>query len=64
MLKTLPPPMSFAPEDFRLLCAWCKTELRPGRKGLEAPPESHGICVPCAVRLGMPAEHYAQLNVA
>lgn len=46
-------------EDFRVLCAWCGTEIRkPLSRAVTPPPESHGICVPCAVRLGMPAERY------
>jgi hypothetical protein len=53
------------PEHFRVLCAWCSAEIRPARvrvHGHAPPPESHGICVPCALQLGMPAELYQ--NVA
>ena len=46
------------PDHFRVLCAWCQSEIRPARIHLHGtpPPESHGICTPCAVKLGMPAE--------
>ena len=54
---------SYGPDDFRVLCAWCQKEIRAPRSGAPVPaPESHGICVACAVALGMPAEHYQ--NVA
>lgn len=42
-------------EDFRLVCAWCDTEMRAPRRRSENPPESHGLCVDCAVRMGAPA---------
>ncbi len=67
MLKTAPGPKGFAPEDFRILCAWCREEMRsnsatPPSSG--EVPESHGICIPCALRLGLPPERLPQLNVA
>lgn len=41
----------------RLVCAWCRAELSPGRE-----PVTHGICPPCAnhmregeVRVEVPA---------
>ena len=30
----------------RLICAWCKTDLRPGSE-----PASHGICSECAAEM-------------
>ncbi len=62
MLKPAPPPTydGLGPDHFRVLCAWCSTELRAPRIRLPhlPVPESHGICVACAVRLGMPPELY------
>lgn len=62
MLKPAPLPThdGLCPDHFRVLCAWCSTEIRAARIRLPhmPPPESHGICVPCAVRLGMPLELY------
>jgi hypothetical protein len=61
MLKTAPgPAKGLAPEDFRILCAWCREEMRSSSSTSSAAsgpaPESHGICIPCALRLGMPPE--------
>lgn len=43
--------------DFRLICAWCNTEIRgPERITDEEVPESHGVCHCCAVSMGMPEE--------
>jgi hypothetical protein len=54
---------SYKPDDFRVLCAWCQHEIRAPRAGAPVPaPESHGICVACALSLGMPPEVYQ--NVA
>lgn len=67
MLKTAPGPTGYAPEDFRLLCAWCREEMRPNQNSPgcgEPVPESHGICIPCAVKLGMPLERLLQRQVA
>lgn len=65
MLKTAPgPSKGFAPEDFRILCAWCREEMRPNSpsSAVSGPvPESHGICVPCALRLGLPPERLQQV---
>lgn len=64
-LKTQPKPESWTPEHFRVLCAWCNFELRaPLLRTSRPAPESHGICEACAVNLGMPADYFAQRNVA
>lgn len=56
---------SWRPEHFRVLCAWCNFELRaPLLRTSKPAPESHGICESCAVNLGMPADYFAQRNVA
>jgi hypothetical protein len=49
---------SFAKEDFRIICAWCNSEIRaPREASLEGDaPESHGVCRPCAINMGMPPE--------
>ena len=51
--------------DFRVLCAWCGCEIRaPKNPSLQPAPESHGVCVSCAVKLGMPEDYFTQRNVA
>lgn len=52
-------------DHIRLLCAWCHIEMRAPRIRTAQPaPESHGICVQCAVKLGMPADYFDQRQVA
>ncbi len=46
---------TYTADDFRILCAWCQSEIRaPRRLSLEAPPESHGVCRCCAINMGLP----------
>lgn len=48
---------SFAKEDFRVICAWCTSEISaPRRLTLEKAPESHGVCRACAIGMGAPPE--------
>ena len=48
---------SFAKEDFRIICAWCNSEIRaPRQVSLEQAPESHGVCRSCAIDMGAPPE--------
>lgn len=48
---------SYAKEEFRIICAWCNTEIRaPRLVGLEKAPESHGVCRSCAIGMGAPPE--------
>ena len=67
MLKvsTATKPEAWSLEHFRVLCAWCNVELRAPLKRTRKPaPESHGICVQCAVKMGMPADYFEHRNVA
>lgn len=48
---------SYALEEFRIVCAWCQSEIRaPRRQSHEQAPESHGVCRPCAIGMGAPPE--------
>jgi len=63
MLKTATAPTTWTHDYFRVLCAWCNYEIKAPKAFCDTPPpESHGICVACAVNLGMPADYFA--NVA
>ncbi len=57
--------LCWTPDHFRVLCAWCNFELRaPLLPASQGAPESHGICVPCALKLGMPVEALQHRNAA
>ena len=49
--------MSYSASDFRMICAWCDTEIRgPEKETQDEVPESHGVCRCCAVKMGMPED--------
>ncbi len=49
--------MNYVTGDFRLICAWCNTEMRaPQTQEHDEVPESHGICRCCATQLGLPED--------
>ena len=66
-ISTTPKTETWTLEHFRVLCAWCNVELRAPLKvasPCQPAPESHGICVQCALKMGMPADYFEQRNVA
>ena len=42
------------PENFRVICAWCKAQIRAPKMGVHEAPESHGVCRQCAIQMGLP----------
>jgi hypothetical protein len=49
--------MSYVASDFRLICAWCNTEMKaPQSEQADEVPESHGVCRSCAVQMGLPED--------
>ena len=55
--------MNYVAGDFRLICAWCNTEMKaPQSQESEQAevPESHGVCRSCAIQMGLPEERLVQ----
>lgn len=51
--------MNYVAANFRMICAWCNTEMKaPEAKPEEHQdvPESHGVCRSCAVQMGLPED--------
>ena len=51
--------MSYVAADFRLICAWCNTEMKAPQSQQEQAdevPESHGVCRSCAIQMGLPED--------
>ena len=52
--------MNYVAGDFRMICAWCNTEMKAPQSEQEQQkdevPESHGVCRSCAVEMGLPED--------